>query len=214
MTIILSGVTPIKSGGEKLVFWHPEQPGQLIKLINSRYIQYMNKQWPLMMRFQRMAHYWSYLRELTEHIAARAQGVGQLHHLQNITGLVDTDLGLGLVMQAVLKRNGELADTLSDVIRKGQFGSVEAEAFEALCQWLDDTPLIIRDLAAHNVVWNEVNQHLVIIDGVGGRLRPSVRSLSQRYNRYSNRKKVAKLRLRVQRQLASVHVATAEPHTV
>ena len=54
MTITLSGVTPIKSGGEKLVFWHPEQPGQLIKLINSRYIQYMNKQWPLMMRFQRI----------------------------------------------------------------------------------------------------------------------------------------------------------------
>lgn len=202
MLIHLTHVTPIKSGGEKLVFMHPHAPGHLIKIVNPRYIRYMYQQWPFMIRLQRLTHYWSYLRELHEHIAARAHGLRDLHHLQNITGLVDTDLGLGMVLEAVTRADGQLADTLAELINQGRFGAREQAAFTRFCDWLADAPLIVRDLAAHNLVWNEVSGHFVVIDGVGGRLRPSLRSFSSHYNRYSNRQKIEKLKRRVALQQA------------
>lgn len=200
--ITLSTTSPIKSGGEKLVFWHPGQQGHLIKVINTRYFDYMHKQWPVMMRLQRLAHYWSYLRELTEHIAARANGVPDLHHLQNITGLVDTDLGLGLVTEAVTRPDGQLAWTLGDLIEQGRYDQTQQAAFERFCQWLSDAPLIIRDLSVHNLVWQEDGGYFVVIDGVGGKIRPTLRSFSDYYNRRSNRQKVAKLKERIARMQA------------
>ncbi|MES2720024.1 MAG: YrbL family protein [Pseudomonadota bacterium] len=199
--VLLTHETPIKSGGEKLVFLHPHQPGQLIKIINTRYIRYMYAQWPLLIRLQRLAHYWSHQRELMEHIAARAHGVQKLHHMQTITGLADTDLGLGIVITAIVKRNGQLADTLSERIQQGQFGQKEAAALHQFCEWLATAPLIVRDLTTRNLVWDETGEHFVVIDGVGARLRPSLRSLSSHYNRYSNCKKIEKLKQRVMHQL-------------
>lgn len=195
--VSLAHETPIKSGGEKLVFLHPLQPGQLIKIVNPRYISYMYKTWPILTRFRRLSHYWFYLKELTEHIAARARGVPDLHHLQNITGLVDTDLGLGMVMEAVLRRDGQLAHTLGDLLENGGFGAAEQAAFTEFCCWLTKAPLIVRDLSVHNLVWHEQGQYFVVIDGVGGKARPTLRSFSSRYNLRSNRLKVEKLQRRV-----------------
>lgn len=197
--ILLANKTPIKSGGEKLVFLHPHQPGHLIKVINPRFFNYMHKQWPFMMRLQRLAHYWSYLRELTEHIAARTYNVPDLHHLQNITGLVDTDIGLGIVTEAITRRDGQLADTLGNLIDQARFNSIEQAAFLRFCDWLSQAPLIVRDLSVHNLVWHEDGRHFVVIDGVGGKIRPTLRSFSASYNRRSNRLKVEKLKQRVAR---------------
>lgn len=191
----------IANGGEKLVFFHPDNDNQLIKVINPRYINYMNTAWPISTRLRRLPHYWFYIKEVTEHVYSREANIPNMHFLQNITGLVDTNLGLGVSVEAVKKKNGELASSLAQIINAGEFSSVHDKALQDILIWVEDTYIIIRDLTTRNIVWDELNEHFVIIDGIGARHLPSLRSISRTYNRRSNRKRANKLRKRFANQL-------------
>jgi hypothetical protein len=191
--LILSDQTPIRAGREKRVYLHPEQPGSLVKIINSDWLAFMYRNWPFQSRLRRVAHYFLYLNELIEHISLRARGLEELHFAQNITGLVDTDLGLGIVVEAVTRSDGSLAESLRDLIFRGAFGEVEYQALVKFCNWLGSSGLIIRDLGAQNIVWNEKTQNFVIVDGFGERALLSLRMFSRRYNQRHNMRKAEKL---------------------
>ena len=191
----------LAAGGERIVFAHPESSDLLIKVISPRYINYMNTARKFSTKFRRLPYYWFYINELVEHVSLREVGVPDRHFIQDIVGLVDTNLGLGMVVRAIRKENGDLADSLAQIIDAGLFGEVHHRALEALLAWIESTYVIVRDLTARNIVWNEGGQHFVVIDGIGARYLPSLRTISRTYNQRSNKKKVAKLRMRVRRQL-------------
>jgi len=193
MQLNLSGRKPVGMGVEKRVFFHPTQPGSLIKIINPDYIREMYRLWPWSMRFRRVAHYWIFLDEIVEHLAIRAQSPDQVQYLQRITGLVDTDQGVGIVVDAVLRKDGRLAESLHDVIQRAAFGATEKAALERFCEWLGRSGIVVRDLSARNVVWDEVNGHFVLIDGFREKPYGSMRSFWGWYNRRHNRRKAAKL---------------------
>lgn len=195
----LANDTPLKIGRERLVFRHPLSPNQLIKIVNPAYVSLQNGHWLHHLISPRISFYWLYLKELTEHIVLRAKLIQSKHHLQQFVGLVDTDMGLGLVVEAVTRLNGELAFTLGDLLKQGFFKEKEEAALVELYTWLECSPLIIRDLHADNVVWNEHGGHFVIIDGIGEGAQLSLRAIWPRFNAYYNRRKVKKLKMRVAR---------------
>jgi len=190
----------IAKGGEKIVFHHPEKDGLLVKVINPRYVAYMNKTWPLSTRFRRLPHYWFYINELVEHVFSREAGIEDYHYIQNIVGLVDTNLGLGMIVETITQENGELAVSLSDLITSNAFTEEHLHAINALIAWINANYIIIRDLTTSNIVWDGKNRHFVIIDGIGARHLPSLRSFSRRYNERGNRKRTDKLKKRIQGQ--------------
>ncbi len=200
---ILSRDDALAAGGERIVFAHPDSSDLLIKVISPRYIDYMNRARRLTTKLRRLPYYWFYINELVEHVSLREANVPDRHFIQDIVGLVDTNLGLGMVVRAIRKRDGGLADSLSEVIDGGQFTSLHRRALVELLAWIESTYVIIRDLTARNIVWDECGQHFVVIDGIGARYLPSLRTVSRNYNQRSNRKKAAKLRGRVNRQLAA-----------
>jgi len=73
--------------------------------------------------------------------------------------------------------------------------------------WLDNHYIIVRDLTAANIVWDECNEYFVLIDGIGARRLPSLLSFSKRYNQYGNRKRTTKLKFRLNKQLKSNQLA-------
>ncbi len=196
----LSDQEAVANGAQKFVYRHPESSGQLIKVLNPNYIRHINQTWPLSTRLRRLPYYWLYAYELVEHMAVRDQNVADNQFIQKIIGLVDTDLGMGLVVEAVTKRNGELADSLSQLINDRQYNEMHHAALLQLIDWVNDNYVIIRDLTTRNVVWNEEGGNFVIIDGIGSRNLPSFRMISKRYNARSNRKRTNKLREKVKRQ--------------
>lgn len=201
-TIELSQLKPIASGLEKVVFWHPHQPGQLIKIVTPAHIKLMRQQWPLLTRMQRVSHYFFYINEIVEHMAIRAHPAPGIHQLQTITGLVDTDLGLGLVVEAITREDGQLAHTLDQLIALDRFGETEKQALQTFCQWLADSPLIVRSLSLPNIVWHEKDQHFVLIDGFGNQApRFSLRSLFKGYNQRHNKRKIKRLLKHVEAKL-------------
>lgn len=188
---------PLSTGYMKLVFRHPSQPGALIKVIKPAHVHEIRRRWPLLTRIQRLGHYLVLLRELTDHIAMRASDPAGIDYVQNITGLVDTDLGMGLVVEAVTRRDGELADTLARLLAERRFTAMHARALQEFCTWLSQAPLVIRDLGARNLVWHEAGSRFVLIDGFGEYLGLTLRSFWPAYNRRHNRRKAAKLLQRV-----------------
>lgn len=199
---VLSKDDALASGGERIVFEHPQSPDLLIKVISPRYINYMNRERKITTKLRRLPYYWFYINELIEHVSLREEDVRDRRFIQDIVGLVDTNLGLGMVVRAIRKPNGDLADSLAAIIDSDQFTLTHRQALDDLLIWIESTYVIIRDLTAHNLVWDEGGQHFVVIDGIGARYLPSLRTISRIYNRRSNRKKTAKLRLRVRRQLS------------
>ena len=187
----------VAQGGEKIVFHHPDSEGLLVKVINPRYINYMDTNWPISTRLRRLPHYWFYVNELIEHVFSREAEITHSDYIQDIVGLTDTNLGLGMIVRAVTKKDGQLAVSLKDIIDNKQYGDKHHAAVNALIEWINDNYIIIRDLTAANIVWDEYNEHFVLIDGIGARRLPSLRSISRRYNQYGNRKRTEKLKFRL-----------------
>ncbi len=196
----LSMECAVASGGERIVFDHPDSSEYLIKVLSPRYRNYMNTARRFSTKLRRLPYYWVYINELVEHIALREDHVPGKHFIQEVVGVVDTNLGLGMVVKAVRNTNGELASSLATLIDSHQFTELHRAALEDLLAWINSTYVIIRDLTARNMVWNERDGHFVVVDGIGARHLPSLRTVSRRYNQRSNRKKVAKLRARVRKQ--------------
>jgi len=201
---ILDQQDVVAAGGERLLFIHPESRDFLIKVLNTKHAGSRRTVRGFLRGFSRLPLYGFYISELVEYVALREKSAPCMHFLQQTLGVVDTNLGLGLVVAAVRDRNGGMAMSLEKIIKNGLFSPKHRAALDELLAWIESTYVILHDLRPCNVVWNEIDEHFVVIDGIGSKGRPSLRTFSETYNRRSNRKRVAGLRARVQRQLVAV----------
>ena len=201
--LILSNKEPVASGGQRTVFFHPEIDNYLVKVISREYMESVKKMWPISTRLRRLPYYWVYINEIVEFFFVREKEVANKHFIQTIIGFADTDIGLGLVVEAVRKKNGELANSLSEIIINGEYTQQHLQGMEELIDWINSNYVVVRDLTTRNIVWDEQNEHFVLIDGIGVKNLPSLRSFSKSYNARANRKRTEKLRLRLTRQLTS-----------
>ena len=150
---------------------------------------------------RRYGHLVSYVREIREHIAVNAAGTEHPDYLQKIVGFAETDLGLGLVVEAIFAPDGSYAPTLRTLASTGQMATDDVQrAFDRFCDAIAGSPVIIADLHMANVVYGSRDSappHFVIIDGVGHKTLVPLELMSPWINRWNNRKKISKLRERV-----------------
>lgn len=201
--ILLAHATPIANGRMRLVFRHPEDPTLLIKVIRPDIIE---KRWgtgqPWYKKRRRYRQYISYIRECEEYIAGCASNGSSLPFAQKITGFAETDLGLGLVMQAALDPQGNLAPTLADLTKGKTLPPEIQRELDDFTQRLIDSELIVADLNPANIVrahTPEHGHHFVIIDGLGVSTILPFKLLSRTINRISKRTRVRKLLERIDR---------------
>ena len=204
----LSHLKPLAQGRMRLVFEHPEDHAMLIKVIRPDVIE---KRWgsgaAWYKRRRRYGRYISYIREIQEYVAAYSSAGISLPFAQKITGLVETDMGLGLVMEAVRDAGGDLAPPLSTVILDGRFGAEADRNLTKFSEQLLDSKLIVADLNLGNLVYAhdpDGGYRFVLIDGLGGATVLPFKSLSHRFNRWSKERSIRYLRERIERVKASL----------
>ena len=187
----------------RLFFAHPEDCSLLIKVIRPDVIE---KRWgsgaAWYKRRRRYGRYISYVREIQEYVAAYSSAGSSLDFAQKIVGLVETDMGLGLVMEAVRDERGDLAPPLSTLILEGRFDSVADQKLREFSEQLLGSNLIVADLNLGNIVYahdSDRTNRFVLIDGLGGATVLPFKTLSNRFNRWSKRKAIEKLRSRIER---------------
>ena len=194
---------PIAQGRMRYVYAHPYDPDLIIKTIRPEVI---NQRWgegqPWYKAKRRHGHYISYLREIDEYIATYSSHGGCPAFTQKIHGLVETNLGLGLVLGAVRAPDGALAPTLTTLLREGLFDDEASTALESFFAQLVDSDVIIADLNGGNLVYTwseEAGNHFVMIDGLGLATIMPFKAISRAVNRRSKLKRIERLRLRMKR---------------
>jgi hypothetical protein len=89
---------------------------------------------------------------------------------QEYRGVVDTDLGLGMVVGKETDRFGNLAPTLQTLVQTGRFTPKIRQEFQELLDQINELRISTTDINMNNIVcaWDETNgDHLVLIEGIG-----------------------------------------------
>jgi len=199
----LSKIEPIAHGGEKWVYEHPDTPDLLIKVWRQRFYDFEKKTHPFITKYQRLPKHRALINEIAEHLVLRETGQDSAF-LQEITGIVDTDMGTGLVVKAIRDSAGNLCPTLTQIIRNGKYAPHHKKPLEECLKWVENTNVIIRNFTLGNMLWDEKNNRFVLIDGIGSKSSGSLRTVFMAYNHYSNRKMVKKFKCRQERMLKEV----------
>jgi len=202
----LQHLTPLAHGAVRLVFAHPQEPGMLVKVMRPELIKKRYGAGAAWFRKgRRYDPYLQFLREIREYVAAYASHGGSLPIAQKVCGLIETDLGLGLVTEAVRGADGELAPTLARVIEVGGFDAGAQAALERFLTELLAAEVVVGDLHERNVVYaaGEGGGQWVMIDGLGSANLVPLKSWSRALNRRSKERRIARLRGRIARRLAA-----------
>jgi hypothetical protein len=193
----LRDVEPIAQGHKRFVYQHPDQPNLLIKVMQPDVVEERwgsaNRPWYKTTR--RYGQYMSLRRELSEYLAAAVKFPDGVPVLQRLAGIVDTDYGIGVVVEKLVGRDGELAPTLAKVVRGG---GVTPELLQKLGQLTDELikyNIVVGKLHAHNMVLavRGGEERFVVIDGYGATALIPIHTWSDRINAAHTRSRLKRL---------------------
>ncbi len=194
--------TPIAKGGLRLIYEHPENPDLLIKVMRPEAVsrRYGEDQ-PWYKKRRRFGPYVLFARETMEFLATWASHGRTLPIAQRIAGFVETDMGLGLLTDAVRDADGNLAPTLAHLIDHRLFDARAEEALEQFLVSLLESDLVLADLHERNLVYAaepDGSRRFVMIDGIGASTILPFKAISRSFNRRNKRAKIQRLHERIE----------------
>jgi PhoP regulatory network protein YrbL len=173
--IRLSGHSHIAEGRRQFVFEHPNDAGSLIK-VNKPEQPYEPKG-PIKRFFSRFRYngeYQDFLREFREYLELRERcsTSGEELPLCEVRGIVQTDLGIGLVYERISNPDGQLAPTLKALIDTGRIGEQQIEELEAHFRSLKENRVSLSNFNLRNIVYQSApdgHGRFVWIDSFGSK---------------------------------------------
>lgn len=202
--IALAETEPLFRGYQRLVFQHPLHADQMIKVMRNDYVeQKFGPHSPLHNRNRRCRQYHLFLRELREYLVACAWSPASLPFLQEIVGLAQTDLGLGMVVRKVMGPDGKLAVSLSKLIQRLELTPERLRALERTLEALLASSIVVDDVHAGNLVLGVSpagEERFVLIDGIGSSTFIPLKAMVAWTNRVSKRRRFAELRQEIEKQ--------------
>jgi len=204
----LQGAEIIAAGNTRDVYRHPDDPALLIKVVRPSAIKKRYGSGAPWYKFKRRryGHLIAVLREVREQLAVRVSGGTHPRFLQKIVGFVETDLGMGLVVEAVRSRDGGFAPTVATLASKGLMDAAKMKALDDFLDEVIASPAIVADLNPFNVVYGDASPgapHFVLIDGIGHKNVIPLERMSAAINRWSKARKVARFRAMLAERMAS-----------
>jgi hypothetical protein len=171
MPLQLHDKPPLAQGRVRLVFPHPENPRWLVKVMRPDVLEARRRKSPAWLRgMRRLGPYAQFSREIDEYLAAHSCARECLPFLQKVIGLAETDMGLGLVVEAACGRDGKPGLTI-DGLRVGNlFDETAQRALVVFLDCLLASRVVVSDLHWRNLVYAhsaEQGDHFVMIDGLG-----------------------------------------------
>lgn len=197
--------TPLNQGHSRLVFAHPGDPALVVKVMRPDVLEArFGSETRWYKRGRRYGRYVSYVRELQEYIAAHSTYGYNPPFLQTVIGLVDTDLGLGLITEAATDADGNLAPNLATLIASGSFDSTARKNLDHFLQQILDCNVVISDMNVGNLVYAFSEQRgnfFVLIDGMGNANPLPFKAISRRISRRSKLRRFERLYNRIRMRL-------------
>ena len=172
--VMLHDTHLVMKGGRCLVYRHPEDRHLLIKVVRPKY-RVRNTIKVRVVRQVRFINRYRlskcYIREIIESMQLKFKNnYSTPIFLQQVVGLVDTNLGFGLVVQAEMSCDGEYAKTLKTLIETNHFSVSVKKKLDEFYAALAACDVAVSDCAPQNLVYaydDVAGDHFVLIDGVG-----------------------------------------------
>lgn len=212
--IVLNKTLLIAKGQRCLVYCHPQDNQLLIKVLNPQFCRKNSFKTRLLKRIPTIHRYRlskCYIRELIESVRLRFNdNYSPPSCLQQVTGIVDTNLGPGMVVWAERGRDGHYAQTLKHLIQTGQFNDPMQKKLNEFYQQLAHCDVAVSDTVPRNLVYaydETIGDHFVLIDGIGEKTLVPYLRLSA----YLRKKiRLRQIKLLKKRVTASLHKMDAD----
>lgn len=203
-TVLLDQAHFVTNGGRCLVYRDPQNEHFLIKVVNPAYRERNTPKVRLVRRIPAINRYRlskCYIRELVESVRLRfSNDYRSATCIQDVVGLVDTNLGFGLVVRAERDKDGQYAMTLKKLIEKNQFNEQVQHQLNEFYVALAECDIAVSDCAPPNVVYAYdaiQGEHFVLIDGIGEKTLIPILRLSTYLRKKSRLRQIEKLKQRV-----------------
>ena len=185
----LSNTEPVAEGRESKVFERPGKASQLIKVPREEVVESLKASRAIKHRLRRLSGvgpYKIFLRHGKAYRDAilRAAYLGYPPPIAHPRGILLTDLGLGLIVQKIRDREGNLAPTLRQLARAGRIDTNTIRALTRFAHEIREFRIITTDLNPTNLVYETRHERsrIVLIDGYGSRALIPLRRWSRRIN--------------------------------
>lgn len=207
--LILAHQPPLAIGNLRAIHQHPEHAQLLIKTLRPEAVaRRFDAPGRWYKRVPRARQYTGFVRELKEYVALAARAAHGIAPVARMVGIVETDLGIGLVSEKIVDAHGALAPSLHAIYR--QNGGASAWTDAALDTLLDELlrfNVIVGDLHASNIVYGTDSRggapRLVLVDGFGEKNLLPLKSLSRGLNQRNTRRVYRRLRQVLTRPVSS-----------
>lgn len=206
----LANQPPLAIGNLRAIHQHPQHADWLIKTLRPEAVARRFEapgRW--LKRLPRARQYTGFVRELKEYAALVARAPqGGIAPVARILGIVETDLGLGLVSEKIVDADGALAPSLHAIYRRNG-GATEwtDAALDTLLEELLRFNVIVGDLHASNIVHGRDSRggapRLLLVDGFGEKNFVPLNSMSRWLNQRNTRRVYRRLRKILMRPVAS-----------
>jgi hypothetical protein len=199
----LKDLKPLAQGSARFVFEHPIDQDLIVKVIRPEVIEDRfgkNTKWYKKKR--RLGKHITSAREIQEYLALRSTSENDAPFLQRIVGFARTDMGLGLVLEAVKSADGTLAPSLRKLIHSGKFDTNAQDALRIFFDQLLNCSVVVSDLNMSNIVYGsnkDGGHHFVLIDGIGNNSLLPFKTINKWINHHSKRGRFKRLKARIQR---------------
>lgn len=200
---------PIAQGSSRLVFEHPDDPSQLVKVLKLYWpvaaspADLLQSPGKLLKRRYKFARF---MREVRQFVDARQRDDDPINlHLPEFNGLIRTDMGYGMAVQGLRAENGELAPTLKQLIKQDQFTPDLVDPLEAFLDHVQSSPVVVGDMNIKNLVLTGADgdqpTRFALIDGMGDSTLIPVLAMSRRLNERRKRYFAERIRNRYEQAL-------------
>ena len=199
--IDLAQCTLLRSGKTRNVYEHGALPGLLVKTLQTGLVDAAGffEAYPWWKKGRPPGAYFAFLRELEEFVVLSRRHWGR--HLSglpiaSINGLVRTSAGLGLVVERISDRNGDLAPTMLELIVRGQLQPRHVAAMERFIERCRQLHIVFGDMTVNNIVYSEQRDpggEFIAVDGFGEKSALPI----HRWSRLLNDRKIDRVRLRI-----------------
>ena len=152
------------------MFEHPDDAGLVVKVFRPKFAAPEPGWAPWAAARRHYVCVTMLLREVREHVQARMDGRTLPDFVPRLMGMVDTDLGLGMVVEAARDRDGRFAPTLKHMLQHGQVDETVVADLQRFCADICDSRLVIGDMHAGNVVYAQHRgggMRFMLVDGLG-----------------------------------------------
>jgi hypothetical protein len=195
--IILKTSHPIAQGQTQSIYVHPDNSKLLIKVRHHEKLQraYERKLGGLIGLNRPHGIYTTWHRELQHYFSVSFRLGFHPPVLQEYHGVVETDLGLGLVVGRISDRTGNLAPTLAHVVSRSGLTDELLTKVRNLLRELNDLKISTNDVSVKNIVYGwsaSSGDHLVLIEGIGVNTFIPLARFSNYFNIRSNNRHFAR----------------------